>query len=47
VYGEDGADVLNTKYLDKYEFLEQNFNSLVKTGSDIVKRTNSVAVSAH
>ena len=47
MYGEDGVDVLNTKYLDKFEFLEQNFNSLVTTGSDIVKRTNSTAVPAH
>ena len=47
LYGEDGVDVLNTKYLDKFEFLEQNFNSLVTTGSDIVRRTDSEAVKAH
>jgi DNA-directed RNA polymerase I subunit RPA1 len=28
-YGDDGIDVINTKYLDKFEFLEQNFNSLI------------------
>lgn len=32
VYGDDGIDVLNTKYLDKFEFLEQNFNSLISSG---------------
>lgn len=47
MYGDDGADVLNTKYLDKFEFLEQNFHSLVKTGSDIIKKTNSEAVPEH
>ena len=47
MYGEDGTDVLNTKYLDKFEFLEQNFNSLVKAGSDIFDRTNASAVPAH
>jgi DNA-directed RNA polymerase I subunit RPA1 len=47
MYGEDGIDVLNTKYLDKYTFLEQNFNSLVKSGSDIVKRTDAETVKNH
>lgn len=47
VYGEDGTDVINTKYLDKFEFLEQNFNSLVKTGSDIVKKTDFDTVADH
>jgi len=47
MYGEDGVDVLNTKYLDKFEFLEQNFNSLITTGSDIVRRTDSEAVPAY
>jgi DNA-directed RNA polymerase I subunit RPA1 len=39
--------VLNTKYLDKFEFLEQNFNSLVKTGSDIIRKTNFDAIPEH
>ena len=32
MYGEDGIDVINTKYLDKFEFLESNFNSLISSG---------------
>lgn len=28
-YGEDGIDVVNTKYLEKFKFLEQNFTSLI------------------
>ena len=32
MYGDDGIDVINTKYLDKLEFLEQNFNSLITRG---------------
>ena len=47
MYGEDGADVLNTKYLDKFEFLEQNFNSLVKAGSNILKKTDFETIPDH
>jgi hypothetical protein len=32
MYGDDGIDVINTKYLDKFEFLESNFNSLITSG---------------
>lgn len=29
LYGEDSIDVMNTKFLDKFAFLEQNFTSLI------------------
>jgi DNA-directed RNA polymerase I subunit RPA1 len=32
MYGDDGIDVINTKYIDKFEFLESNFNSLITSG---------------
>jgi len=47
VYGDDGIDVLNTKYLDKFEFLEQNFNSLISSGQDIMSRVDSSTVAEH
>lgn len=40
VYGDDGIDVINTKYLDKFEFLEQNFNSLITSGQDIIRKVD-------
>lgn len=38
LYGEDGIDVMNSKYLEKYDFLEKNFTSLITTynGSEIM-----------
>ena len=47
MYGEDGIDVLNTKYLHKYNFLEQNFNSLIKSGSNILTKTDSTSIKNH
>ena len=47
MYGEDGIDVMNTKYLDKFEFLESNFNSLISSGQDIMRRVDSEAVPEH
>ena len=41
MYGEDGVDVINTKYLDKFDFLEQNFNSLISSGQDIMRKVDS------
>jgi len=29
LYGDDGVDVMNSKYLDRFGFLEQNFTSLI------------------
>ena len=40
MYGDDGIDVINTKYLDKFEFLEQNFNSLITRGQDIIRKVD-------
>lgn len=47
IYGDDGIDVLNTTYLDKYEFLEQNFNSLISQGKDIINRVDSKTVAEY
>ena len=47
MYGDDGIDVINTKYLDKFEFLESNFNSLISSGQDIIKRVNTDAIPDH
>jgi DNA-directed RNA polymerase I subunit RPA1 len=44
MYGEDGIDVMNTKYHDKFEFLEQNFNSLISQGKDIIKKVDDQSV---
>lgn len=29
LYGEDSIDVMNTKFLDRFSFLESNFSSLI------------------
>ena len=47
MYGDDGIDVINNSYLDKFEFLESNFNSLISSGQDIIKRVNSETVPEH
>ena len=47
MYGEDGIDVINTKYLDKFEFLESNFNSLISSGQDIMRKVDSESVPDH
>jgi len=44
MYGEDGIDVINTKYLDKFEFLESNFNSLISSGQDIMRNVDSESI---
>jgi hypothetical protein len=31
LYGDDGIDVMNSKFLDRFGFLEQNFTSLITT----------------
>lgn len=40
MYGDDGVDVVHSKYLDKFEFLEQNFNSLITSGKDLISKVN-------
>ena len=47
MYGDDGVDVINNSYLDKFEFLESNFNSLISSGKDIISRVNSEMVPEH
>ena len=47
MYGDDGVDVINNKYLDKFDFLESNFNSLISSGKDIISRVNSETVPDH
>lgn len=44
LYGEDGIDVINTKYIDKFDFLENNFNSLIHSGQDIYKKVNTTRI---
>lgn len=46
LYGEDAIDVMNTKFLEKFNFLEQNFTSLITNynGGEIMQRVNSVAI---
>ena len=39
-YGEDGIDVINTKFLNKFSFLEQNFNSFLTSGADIIRKVD-------
>ncbi len=41
-YGEDGVDVINTKFLDKLSFIEQNLTSLITTynSSDIMQKVD-------
>ena len=31
LYGDDGIDVINTKFLERFNFLEQNFTSLMQS----------------
>ena len=42
LYGDDGIDVINSKFLDRFSFLEQNFTSLITNynSADIMSRVN-------
>jgi DNA-directed RNA polymerase I subunit RPA1 len=46
LYGDDGIDVMNSKYLDRFQFLEQNFSSILanSNGHDILQRVDQVSV---
>lgn len=46
MYGEDGIDVLNTKYLDKFNFLEQNYQSLKESynAQDMYEKVDTKSV---
>mmetsp|Transcript_19249 Transcript_19249/g.32787 ORF Transcript_19249/g.32787 Transcript_19249/m.32787 type:complete len:862 (-) Transcript_19249:724-3309(-) len=47
MYGEDGVDVTHSKYLDKFDFLEQNFNSLITSGKDLISKVDQTSVPEH
>ena len=46
LYGEDGIDVMNTKYMEQFEFFENNFTSLVTqyNTEDIYNKVNKKEV---
>lgn len=46
LYGEDGIDVMDSKYLEKFDFLEKNFTSLITSynGTEILSKVNRTAV---
>lgn len=43
LYGDDGIDVVSSKFLDRFSFLEQNFTSLITNynSADIMSRINT------
>jgi DNA-directed RNA polymerase I subunit RPA1 len=43
LYGDDGIDVISSKFLDRFSFLEQNFTSLITNynSADIMSRVNT------
>ena len=49
MYGEDAIDVTNTKYINKFEFLEQNFTSLITNynGAEIYGKVDRDSVHKH
>jgi DNA-directed RNA polymerase I subunit RPA1 len=49
MYGEDGIDVMNTKFLDKFKFMENNFRSLDNKAEMLIEKgvVNEKDVSKH
>ena len=49
LYGDDGIDVMNSKYLDRFGFLEQNFTSLITNynSHDIMSRVDTDQAQAY
>ena len=45
MYGEDGIDVMNTKFLDKFKFFENNFRSLPDTADELIE--NKIVKAKH
>ena len=43
LYGDDGIDVVSSKFLDRFSFLEQNFTSLITNynSADIMSRVDT------
>ena len=37
MYGDDGVDVMETKFLDKFKFLERNYSSMSQRAQKLVK----------
>ena len=38
LYGEDGVDVMETKFLDKFKFFENNFRSLPEEADKLIEK---------
>jgi len=38
LYGEDGIDVMDTKFLDKFKFFENNFRSLPDQADELIEK---------
>lgn len=49
LYGDDGIDVMNSKFLDRFSFLEQNFRSLITNykSKDIMTRVDTETADAY
>ena len=49
LYGDDGIDVMNSKYLDRFGFLEQNFTSLITNynSHEIMSRVDTEKAEAY
>ncbi len=45
LYGDDGIDVMNNKFLDKFTFLEHNFKSVIRPyeSAQIMEKVDMVA----
>ena len=37
MYGDDGVDVMETKFLDKFKFMEKNYNSMSMKAKNLVQ----------
>jgi len=37
MYGDDGIDVMETKFLDKFKFLERNYNTMSRRAQKLVE----------
>lgn len=44
LYGDDSIDVMNTKYLDKLKFLENNYQCLMKNSQELLDLSETSAV---
>lgn len=37
MYGDDGVDVMETKFLDKFKFLERNYSAMARRAKKLVQ----------